>query len=293
MIIDRPHFAFPVPGHMIGLMSVAYVENLGKQTLGMVATFGDFCVFVGRTLMWLVVGGWSPKTLRLLMPQMYEVGVRSVPVIAVTGGFIGMVLAIESYQTFASIGQAERMGGIINVSVVKQIGPVLAAVMLAGRIGGALSAELGTMNVTEQLDALRVMGSDPIRHLVVPRFLACVLLLPILTIWSDLLGVLGGWFISTQTLGVASGPYWAHSSYSVDNWQLFEGVIKAAFFGAAIGLIACYKGFTCGSGASGVGRACTESFVASFLCIIALNLITAQLSKEMYVAIYGLKSAFG
>ena len=136
-------------------------------------------------------------------PLMYEVGVQSVPVVAVTGGFIGMVMAVEAYNQFKSIGQENRLGAIINLSVVKQIGPVLAAVMLAGRVGGALTAELGTMNVTEQLDALRVMGADPIRYLVVPRFLACVLLTPILTIYSDLLGVLGGWLVSVHVLGIA------------------------------------------------------------------------------------------
>src|SRR5207244_8838337 len=122
-------------------------------------------------------------------------GVRSVPVVCVTGAFIGMVMAIETFSQFKSIGQETRLGTVISLSVVKQIGPVLAAVMLAGRIGGALTAELGTMNVTEQLDALRVMGADPIRYLVVPRFLACLCLLPILTIYSDLLCVLGGWMV--------------------------------------------------------------------------------------------------
>src|SRR5438876_7115784 len=223
---------------------------------------------------------------------MYEVGVRSVPVVGITGAFIGMVLAIESHQQFKSIGQETRLGSVINLSVVKQIGPVLAAVMLAGRVGGALTAELGTMNVTEQLDALRVMGSDPIRYLVVPRFLACVLLTPVLTIYSDLLGVLGGWIVSTKLLGVASGPYWFYSAQAVDTWQIMEGIIKSIFFGGAIGLISCYKGFTCGAGASGVGRACTESFVTSFLAIIILNFFFAQVAKEWYLAIYGQRSIF-
>jgi phospholipid/cholesterol/gamma-HCH transport system permease protein len=170
---------------------------------------------------------------------------------------------------------------------------VLAAVMLAGRVGGALTAELGTMNVTEQLDALRVMGSDPIRYLVVPRFMACVLLTPVLTIYSDLLGVLGGWLVSTKFLGVPSGPYWMYSAQGVDNWQIFEGIVKGFFFGAAIGLISCYKGFTCGAGASGVGKACTESFVASFLAIIVLNFFFAEISKQWYLAIFGSRSLFG
>jgi phospholipid/cholesterol/gamma-HCH transport system permease protein len=272
-------------------MPVGIIERVGRNTNDTLASFGDFFIFAARTFMWLpTIIRW--KNLRLLFPQMYEVGVRSVPVIAVTGAFIGMVLAVESHMTFATIGQEFRLGSVINVSVVKQIGPVLAAVMLAGRVGGALTAELGTMNVTEQLDALRVMGSDPIRYLVVPRFVACVLLTPILTIYSNLLGVLGGWLISVKFLGVPDGPYWYYSAQGVDTWQIMEGIFKSVFFGAAIGLISCYKGFTCGSGASGVGRACTESFVTSFLAVIILNFFFAQMLKEMYIAIYGVKGLF-
>jgi phospholipid/cholesterol/gamma-HCH transport system permease protein len=274
-------------------MPVGMVERVGRNTNNLLAAFGDFCIFVGRTIMWLGAGLLIWKNLRLLFPQMYEVGVRSVPVIAVTGAFIGMVMAVETHTQFRTIGQEERLGSVINLSVVKQIGPVLAAVMLAGRIGGALTAELGTMNVTEQLDALRVMGADPIRFLVVPRFVACVLLTPILTIYSDLLGVIGGWLISVKFLGVPDGPYWHYSSLAVDNWQILEGLIKSVFFGATIGLISCYKGFTCGAGASGVGRACTESFVTSFLVIIVLNFVFAQLLKDMYLTLYGPSSLFG
>ncbi|CAA9413138.1 MAG: Phospholipid ABC transporter permease protein MlaE [uncultured Phycisphaerae bacterium] len=176
------------------------------------------------------------------------------------------------------------------MSVVKQIGPVLAAVMLAGRVGGALTAELGTMNVTEQLDAMRVMGADPVRYLVVPRFLACVLLTPILTIYSDLLGVLGGYVLSVYYLGVAETPYWQFSAQAIETWQIMEGIFKSVFFGAAIGLISCYKGFNSGAGASGVGRACTESFVASFMAIIVLNFFFARLLQNLYVGLYGNRS---
>ena len=274
-------------------MPKAMVEELGRKTLYTTAAFGEFAIFCGRTIMWLFAGGLRAKNLRLLLPQMYEVGVRSVPVVAVTGAFIGMVMAIESYASFKAIGQEVRLGSVINLSVVKQIGPVLAAVMLAGRVGGALTAELGTMNVTEQLDALRVMGADPIRFLVVPRFIACVLLTPVLTIYSDLLGVLGGWLISVKFLGVPNEPYWMYSDQGVDTWQIMEGLFKSLFFGGAIGLISCYKGFTCGSGASGVGRACTESFVASFLTIIVLNFFFAHLLRAMYVALYGNRGLFG
>jgi len=273
-------------------MPAATIERIGRDVNNTLAAFGDFFVFCARTFRWL--WGWFHwKNVRGLMPLMYEVGVRSIPVIAVTGAFIGMVMAVETHTQFKALGQEERIGSVIALSVVKQIGPVLAAVMLAGRIGGALTAELGTMNVTEQLDALRVMGSDPIRYLVVPRFIVCLLLLPILTIYSDLLGVLGGWIVSTKFLGVPEQPYWAYSAESVDTWQIMEGVYKSFFFGGAIGLISCYKGFTCTSGASGVGRACTESFVTSFLAIIILNFFFAQLLKEWYLTIYGIKGLFG
>lgn len=273
-------------------MAVQFIEKVGRNTNNAFAMFGDFCVFSGTTLRWFFASLFRVKTWKLLLPQMFDVGVKSVPVVALTGAFIGMVMAVESYNQFRAIGQEERMGSVINISVVKQIGPVLAAVMLAGRIGGALTAELGTMNVTEQLDALRVMGSDPIRYLVVPRFLACLLLTPILTIYSDLLGVLGGYLIACKQLGVPEYPYWFFSAQGIDTWQIMEGVFKSFWFGGAIGLISCYKGFTCGAGASGVGKACTEAFVSSFLAIIVLNFFFAKLLQDLYVAIYGVKSLF-
>lgn len=271
---------------------IQLAERIGRDITNALAAFGEFWRFVGRAFFWFVRGAFSWKNIRLVLPQMYEVGFKSVPVIGVTGAFIGMVLGIETYTQFKTVGQENRLGAVINVSVIKQIGPVLAAVMLAGRVGGALTAELGTMNVTEQLDALRVMGADPIRVLVVPRFMACLLLTPILTIYSDALGVIGGWLVSVKGLGVPDEPYWRYSAQGVDLWQINEGLIKAAFFGGAIGLISCYKGFTCGAGAQGVGRACTESFVTSFMAIIVFNFFFAKVAKDWYVAIYGIRGFF-
>ena len=263
------------------------VARVGEETKSLLANLGDFFTFGGTTFAWLFRSFWRSQTLKSLVTQMYEVGVKSVPVVAVTGAFIGMVMAIETYAQFVSLGQEERIGSVIGLTVVKQIGPVLAAVMLAGRVGGALTAELGTMNVTEQLDALRVMGSDPIRYLVVPRFVACVLLTPMLTIYSDVLGILGGWVVGTQFLGVAGERYWFYSAQGIETWQLMEGIIKSFFFGGAIGLISCYKGFNCRSGASGVGRACTEGFVNSFICIIILNFFFAKMLRDLYAGLYG------
>lgn len=274
-------------------MALGMLEQIGRRTNDSLAQFGEFCAFVSRTMVWLFGGMFRVRNMRLLLPQMYEVGVRSVPVVSITGAFIGMVMAIETFTQFKTIGQENRMGSVITLSVVKQIGPVLTAVMLAGRVGGALTAELGTMNVTEQLDAMRVMGTDPIRYLVVPRLLACLFLTPLLTIYSDALGVLGGWIISVKTLGIPNEPFWTFAAQGVDTWQVMEGIIKSIFFGGAIGLISCYKGFTCGSGASGVGRACTDSFVSSFIAIIILNFFFARLSQDWYTTIYGIRSMFG
>ena len=271
-------------------MPLGFIEQIGRRTTDIIVAFGDFFQFVGRTLAWLFSTGFRWKNIRLIFPQLYDVGVRSVPVVGVTGAFIGMVMAVETVTQFKAIGQENRIGSIINLSVVKQIGPVLAAVMLAGRVGGALTAELGTMNVTEQIDALRVMGSDPIRYLVVPRFIACVLLTPVLTIYSDFLGILGGWVIAVFMLGIPNAPYWQYSG--VETWQIMEGISKSFFFGAAIGLISCYKGFNSGAGASGVGRACTESFVASFIAVIILNFIFAQMLHQMYISLYGIRGIF-
>jgi phospholipid/cholesterol/gamma-HCH transport system permease protein len=269
------------------------LANVGITVENQLGAFGDFWIFVGQTFGWIFNGALRWKNLRNLPELMYEVGVRSVPVISVTGAFIGMVMAVETYTQLRSLGQEERLGSLIALSVVKQIGPVLAAIMLAGRIGGALTAELGTMNVTEQLDALRVMGADPIRYLVVPRFLACLFLLPILTIYSDVLGVLGGWVVAVHGLGIPNDPYWRYSAAGVETWQVMEGIVKSFFFGAAIGLISCYKGFRCGSGASGVGRACTESFVLSFIAIIILNFFFAKLLRDLYYGLYPITGIFG
>lgn len=274
-------------------MAVGFIEQVGLRTNDALADFGNFWRFFGRIFLNLGPSWWRWKNVRLILPQMYDVGTRSVPVVAITGAFIGMVLAVESYTQFKSIGQENRLGSVINVSVIKQIGPVLAAVMLAGRVGGAFTAELGTMNVTEQIDALRVMGADPIRVLVIPRLIACGLLTPLLAVYSDFLGVVGGWFVSVINLGIPQDPYWEFSAHAVDNWQIFEGLIKSFFFGTAIAVIGCYKGFTCGAGASGVGRACTESFVASFIAIIILNFFFAEVSKDWYITLYGVISIFG
>jgi len=255
-----------------------------------VDAFGDFWVFAAQTVWWTTRGVASKRYWQLLMPEFFEVGFRSLPVILITGAFVGMVLAVQAIEQFRAVGLEDRMGAVVNLSVVRELGPVLAGIMLAGRIGGALTAELGTMHVTEQIDALRSMGVDPIRYLVVPRFLACFLLTPILTIYANLTGSLGGWFISVVQRGVDNGPYWDYTRVSVDSYDLFSGILKSFFFGAALGLISCYKGFFCRPGAEGVGRACTEAFVASFIAILALDYFLAEILQSISIRIWGFRT---
>jgi len=162
--------------------------------------------------------------------------------------------------------------------------------MLAGRIGGALTAELGTMNVTEQIDAIRSMGTDPVRYLAAPRVLACLLLTPFLIIYADLMGIVGGYFVSVIQLGINSRAYWSFSASGVELWDVAIGVIKGLFFGVAIAVISCYKGFTCKEGAHGVGQACTEAFVASFISILALDFALAVIFKSIYNTFWPLRS---
>ncbi len=263
---------------------------IGAKTIDGVSNIGRFARFVWQSTITSLRSCASSHTYPLICTQMYIIGVRSVPVVMITGAFVGMTLAVQAYDQLAGMGLEEHLGVLINISVVKELGPVLAAVMLAGRIGGALTAELGTMNVTEQIDAVRSMGTNPIRYLVAPRILACLLLTPFLIIFADLLGIMGGYFVSVIQLGINSRAYWLHSANGVELWDVSIGVIKGLFFGVAIAAISCYKGFTCKEGAQGVGRACTEAFVASFISILALDFALAVIFKAIYNTFWPLKS---
>ena len=221
-----------------------------------------------------------------LLPIFYQVGVRSLPVVAVTGTFIGMVLAVQSYYQFSDLGLESRLGAVINMTLVRELGPVLAATMLAGRVGSAIAAELGTMRVTEQIDALTSMGANPLHYLVVPRLLACAILIPSLTIMADFMGVVGGFTYSIFVLRIDTFHYWQNSIDFVSSWDLFYGVIKSVFFGAAIALVSCHRGFHCGAGAEGVGRAATTAFVISFVLILFLDLLVGIVLDNIYLSIW-------
>jgi phospholipid/cholesterol/gamma-HCH transport system permease protein len=269
------------------------IDAIGARTIANMADMGRFGRFVWRAIR---ACSWSMSrtaTYPLIWVQMNIIGVRSVPIVMITGAFVGMILAVQAYDQLAGMGLEEHLGVLINISVVKELGPVLTAVMLAGRVGGALTAELGTMNVTEQIDAVRSMGTDPVKYLVAPRLLACLFLTPVLIIYADLLGVLGGYFIGVIQFGINSHGYWSFSASGVELWDVVVGVVKGFFFGAAIAAISCYKGFTCREGAQGVGQACTEAFVASFVSILALDFALAVIFKAVYNTFWPLKSLVG
>ncbi|MDG1990934.1 MAG: ABC transporter permease [Pirellulales bacterium] len=234
-----------------------------------VAGIGDVTLFALRTVGWLFA---RRQRRDVLMPSFYQIGVLSLPVIALTGLFIGMVLAVQSYAQFKALGLQTRLGSVINLSLIRELGPVLAATMLAGRVGSSMAAELGTMRVTEQIDALESMGANPIYYLVVPRFLGCLVLIPALTIMADFMGVLGGYVYSHAILGIDYHHYWANSRAYIDSFDFFMGIFKSFFFGAAIALVSCHHGFHCDHGAQGVGRAATNAFVHSFVLILVLDL---------------------
>ena len=210
------------------------VSSLGGVIVNRVIFAGELAAFSLSTLYWLIA---RPPKKETLVTACFKVGVQSLPVIMLTGVFIGMVLAVQSHPQFKAVGLETRLGAAINLSLVKELGPVLAATMLAGRVGSSIAAELGTMRVTEQIDALASMGPNPIHYLVVPRFLACLIMIPGLTIMADAMGVLGGAFFSIQLLGVDWGFYWDYSQNAVGQYDIFAGMFKSIFFGGAIALV--------------------------------------------------------
>lgn len=262
---------------------VSQVSAWGGVVIDATVALGDFSIFVWQTMVWMTTRLPRKGT---IWPNFSQVGVSSLPVVALTGTFIGMVLAVQSYFQFRQIGLETRLGGVINMTLVRELGPVLAATMLAGRVGSSMAAELGTMRVTEQIDALSAMGANPIRYLVVPRFLACLFMIPALTVMADFMGVAGGHFYSVNILKIDIHHYWHNSAKFVSNFDLFVGLFKSIFFGAAIAMVSCYQGFNCTAGAEGVGRASTAAFVYSFVMILVLDLFLGITLDSIYFHYY-------
>jgi phospholipid/cholesterol/gamma-HCH transport system permease protein len=266
------------------ILTVAnWVADLGGLMTDWIIGLGNISSFAMQMFGWLLTRLPRRET---ILPSFYQIGVLSLPVIALTGTFIGMVLVVQSYVQFRNLHLEAKLGAVINMSLVRELGPVLAATMLAGRVGSAMAAELGTMRVTEQIDALTTMGANPIHYLVVPRFLGCLMLIPALTVMADFMGVAGAFFYAVSLLGIDAHHYLENSQHFVNNFDLFAGVFKSLFFGAAIAIIACYRGFHCDPGAEGVGRAATAAFVYSFVIILLLDLLLGIALDGVYFTLW-------
>jgi phospholipid/cholesterol/gamma-HCH transport system permease protein len=259
------------------------IHTVGRLVLSAVSTVGDLGIFSTRMARGMMVR--LPRRM-VLLQSFYQIGVSSLPVVVVTGAFIGMVLAAQTYDQLRLMRLETQLGAVINLSLVQELGPVLAATMLAGRVGSSIAAELGTMRVTEQIDALRSLGADPIQYLVVPRFLACCLMIPLLTAIGDSTGILSGWFMAVKMFHINDFHYWYHSQLYVSAYDVFCGLFKSVFFGAAIAVISCHRGFRCGSGAQGVGQAATQAFVLSFGAILALDFILGIFLSSFYYVLW-------
>ncbi len=267
----------------------SWVSDWGSFVIDGIELVGDIALFTYQMLFWMFTR--LPRKGTTLI-NFYQVGVLSLPVVAITGTFIGMVLAVQSHHQFHLIGLESRLGVVINTSLVRELGPVLAATMLAGRVGSAMAAVLGTMRVTEQIDALTTMGADPIHYLVVPRFMACIFLIPALTIMADFMGIVGGYFYSVIILGIDHAAYLQNSADFVTGYDLFTGIFKSVFFGGIIAVVSCYRGFHCESGAEGVGNAATAAFVMSFVLILAVDLVLNILLDAIYYSIWTSQPSF-
>jgi phospholipid/cholesterol/gamma-HCH transport system permease protein len=277
--IERPESLL---GRLL-LMVAGWIADFGAVVMDWIIGLGNVAAFAMRIVGWMFARLPRRET---IIPNFYEIGVLSLPVVALTGTFIGMVLVVQSYVQFRNLHLEAKLGAVINMSLVRELGPVLAATMLAGRVGSAMAAELGTMRVTEQIDALVTMGANPIHYLVVPRFLGCLLLIPALTIMADFMGVVGALFYAVQLLGVDYHHYLENSQHFVGNFDLFAGVFKSLFFGGAIAVISCYRGFHCDPGAEGVGRAATTAFVYSFVMILLLDLLLGIALDGIYFTLW-------
>ena len=256
---------------------MAGLENWAKAAILEVQ---EYVSMLGKVMRALVT---RPFYARDMVEQFDAIGVGSLTVVLLTGTFTGMVLALQSGITLDQFGARSMVGRLVSASMVKELGPVLTALMVAGRVGSGIAAELGSMVVTEQIAALRALGTDPIRKLVTPRILAGVIMVPVLTCISVAVGLLGGWIITETQLKVASGVYWNSVVLGLYIQDVWMGLIKPFFLGFSIVSIGCHVGLRTSGGTQGVGRATTNSVVAGSVAVLAVDfLVTKVLIFLMY-----------
>ncbi len=244
-------------------------KKFGKFLIYFFTQFGLATEMIKDSVFWFFK---SKLEISQTLQQILKIGVESVPVILMTGLFVGMVLALQAGNTMQNIlSEPLYIGLLVGFSLVRELGPVLTAFVIAGRAGAAVTAEIGTMRVTEQIDALSTLGTNPIRYLVIPRLIAFMVSIPILTLFSDIMGIFGGYVVSVEALGVPSHTYISDITTYLGIDDLMHGLIKAISFAFAIGVICCYKGLNTRNGAEGVGKSTTGAVVISMVIILVID----------------------
>ena len=250
-----------------------FLQNIGQTAFNFLASVGKLTLFTLAAIRWTVQ---PPYYLRQLGRQIIDIGYFSLPVVGLTTLFSGMVLALQSYTGFARFSAEDTVATVVVLSVTGELGPVLAGLMVAGRIGASMAAEIGTMRVTDQIDALDTLSTRPLQYLVAPRLLAGTICLPFLVLIGDIIGVLGGYLVGVYRLGFNPSIYLARTLEFLEVSDVMLGLVKAAVFGFLIALMGCYHGYHSGRGAEGVGQATTHAVVSSSILILISNyLVTA------------------
>jgi len=252
----------------------SFLESVGRRVSGFLAEVGSVLIFFGQTLRWTFSRPFYAKS---VLKQMELIGFNSIPVVITTALSTGMVLALQSYTGFKRFGAETLIGTVVSLSMTRELGPVLTGLMVAGRAGAAMAAELGTMRVTEQIDALSTLATNPMKYLVVPRFIASTVMMFFLTILGMIIGITGGYFVGVKVLGTNPVTYINNSIDFTEVTDIWYGLIKAVVFGAVVGLIGCYKGFHTEGGAEGVGKATTGAVVVSCMLILILDYFLSAL----------------
>lgn len=239
---------------------------IGRRFVEFVRYSGGASILLGETLFWIPM---PPLRRKQIVEQMSKIGVDSLPIVSLISLFTGMVLALQSAYQMQKISAEIYIASLVALSMVRELGPVLTALIVAGRIGASITAEIGTMKVTEQIDALETLATNPVKYLVVPRFLALMIMIPLLTLYADVIGGLGGYLIGVHKLDITHAMYMKMTWKALKYKDVYTGLIKSVFFAAIICIIACYEGMRAEGGAEGVGRATTSSVVTSFILIIS------------------------
>ncbi|MQP63780.1 MlaE family lipid ABC transporter permease subunit [Niveispirillum sp. SYP-B3756] len=245
-----------------------FLRAIGRATLTFLEATGRLAMFTLTALSHCVR---PPFYFRHIGRQMVEIGYYSLPVVGLTAVFTGMVLALQSYSGFSRFSAESAIATVVVLSITRELGPVLAGLMVAGRIGAAMAAELGTMRVTEQVDALTTLSTNPFKYLVVPRLLAGTTMLPLLVLVADIIGVFGGYLVSVYRLGFNPSSYINNTWHYLEFMDVVSGLVKAGAFGFVISLMGCYHGYNSRGGAQGVGAATTNAVVSSSILILVLN----------------------